>query len=101
MKKLKILFLDVYKEGNFRTNKDVNGGFGTGNNYGGSPFTRFLAKYQKDSIFWPPIYLASLVGIAETAGHNCRYSTDIKDANFDYDLFILSSIRKQICFMLF
>ena len=56
MQKLKILFLDIYKKEGFRINKDVNGAFGTGNNYIGS-FTKLLAKYQKDSIFWPPIYL--------------------------------------------
>tara|TARA_B100000242_G_scaffold61148_1_gene36759 strand:- start:785 stop:2152 length:1368 start_codon:yes stop_codon:yes gene_type:complete len=91
MPNLRILFLDVYKTEEFRINKDVNGGFGTGNNYGGSAFTKILAKFQKESIFWPPLYLASLIGVAEGVGHKCVYSTDLKDANINFDLFILSS----------
>ena len=91
MFKQKILFLDIYKKENFRINKDVNGGFGTGNNYVGGFFTRFLAKYQKESIFWPPIYLASSMGVAESLGHYCEYSTNLKDAKNLFEIFILSS----------
>ena len=72
MSNLKILFLDIYKNESFRINKDVNGGFGTGNNYVGGFFTKFLAKYQKESIFWPPIYLASSMGVSKSFGHHCE-----------------------------
>ena len=91
MQKLKILFLDIYKKEGFRINKDVNGGFGTGNNYIGGFFTKLLAKYQKETIFWPPIYFASTMGVAEKLGNNCKYSTSLKDANNGFDIFILSS----------
>ena len=91
MQKLKILFLDIYKKEGFRINKDVNGGFGTGNNYIGGFFTKLLAKYQKETIFWPPIYFASTMGVAEKLGNNCKYSTKLKDANNGFDIFILSS----------
>ena len=91
MSNLKILFLDIYKNESFRINKDVNGGFGTGNNYVGGFFTKLLAKYQKESIFWPPIYLASSMGVTKSFGHNCRYTTNLKDANYNFDIFILSS----------
>ena len=91
MSNLRILFLDIYKNEGFRINKDVNGGFGTGNNYVGGIFTKLLAKYQKESIFWPPIYLASTMGVAESLGHKCKYTTNIKDANYNFDIFILSS----------
>ncbi len=88
---LKILFLDIYKNEGFRINKDVNGGFGTGNNYAGGFFTKLLAKYQKESIFWPPLYLASTMGVIESFGNQCKYTTNLKDANHNYDIFILSS----------
>ena len=91
MSNLKILFLDIYKKENFRINKDVNGGFGTGNNYVGGFFTKLLAKYQKESIFWPPIYLASTMGVTKKFGHKCSYTTNLKDANQSFDIFILSS----------
>ncbi len=88
---LKILFLDIYKNAEYRVNKDVNGGFGTANNYVGGFFTKLLAKYQKDSIFWPPLYFASTLGVVEYQGNHCVYTTEIKDATNDFDLFILSS----------
>ena len=91
MSNLKILFLDIYKNESFRINKDVNGGFGTGNNYVGGFFTKLLAKYQKESIFWPPIYLASSMGVTKSFGHSCKYTTNLKDANYNFDIFILSS----------
>ena len=91
MSNLKILFLDIYKKESFRINKDVNGGFGTGNNYVGGFFTKLLAKYQKESIFWPPIYLASTMGVTKKLGHKCKYTTNLKDANYNFDIFILSS----------
>ena len=91
MLNLKILFLDIYKNEGFRINKDVNGGFGTGNNYAGGFFTKLLAKYQKESIFWPPLYLASTMGVVDSFGHKCKYTTNLKDANYDFDIFILSS----------
>ena len=50
MKKKNILFIDAYRPQEYRINKDVNGAYGTGNNYGGSKFTKLLAKYQKNSI---------------------------------------------------
>jgi len=91
MSNLKILFLDIYKNEGFRINKDVNGGFGTGNNYVGGLFTKLLAKYQKESIFWPPIYLASTMGVVESFGNKCKYTTNLKDANSNFNVFILSS----------
>jgi len=91
MSNLKILFLDIYKKESFRINKDVNGGFGTGNNYVGGFFTKLLAKYQKESIFWPPIYLASTMGVTKNFGHKCKYTTNLKDADYNFDIFILSS----------
>ncbi len=91
MSNLKILFLDIYKNESFRINKDVNGGFGTGNNYVGGLFTKLLAKYQKESIFWPPIYFASTMGVAESFKHDCKYTTNLEDANNNFDIFILSS----------
>ena len=90
MSNLKILFLDIYKNESFRINKDVNGGFGTGNNYVGGFFTKLLAKYQKETIFWPPIYLASSMGVTKSFGYNCKYTTNLKD-EYNFDIFILSS----------
>ena len=92
MSNLKILFLDIYKNESFRINKDVNGGFGTGNNYVGGFFTKLLAKYQKESIFWPPIYLASTMGVAESFKHDCKYTTSLDDANKNFDIFILAAL---------
>ncbi len=91
MKDSNVLFLDIYKEEGFRINKDVNGAFGTGNNYIGGAFTRLLAKYQKESIFWPPLYLVSTIGVLEKQGFNCTYTTNLKDSSSKFDLFILSS----------
>ena len=91
MNNYRILFLDIYKKEGFRINKDVNGAFGTGNNYAGGKFTRLLARYQKESIFWPPLYMASTLGVLENQGFKCVYSTNLKESSIDYDFFILSS----------
>ena len=54
-------------------------------------FTKLLAKYQKVSIFYPPIYLISTLGVAESIGHQCVFSTILEDASNNFDIFILSS----------
>ncbi len=90
MDKKKILFIDIYRELGYRINKDVNGGYGTGNNYGGNGFTRFLARYQKESIFWPPLYFVSTISAVHNLGHQCQYSTELIFTE-SFDIFIFSS----------
>lgn len=40
--KYKILILDIYPKAKYRISKDLNGGYGTGNDYGDSWFSKLL-----------------------------------------------------------
>ena len=46
--KHKILVLDVYPKVKYRISKDLNGGYGTGNDYGDSWFSKLLKLFVKN-----------------------------------------------------
>lgn len=88
---MKILGLDIYRSINSKINKDVNGGFGTVNDFASSRRGRLLAKLQKKGVDFPPLYLMSSLSVADSQGHHCSYSRDPNITFGDYDLVIMSS----------
>ncbi|MFN9569705.1 MAG: B12-binding domain-containing radical SAM protein [Cyanobacteriota bacterium] len=88
---MKILGLDIYKNAKCKINKDVNGGFGTVNDFAASRRGRLLAKLQKKGVDFPPIYLMSMLSVACSQGHSCSYSRDPGISTGEYDLVIMSS----------
>ena len=88
---MKVLGLDIYKAANCKINKDVNGGFGTVNDYGYSRRGRLLAKLQKKGVDFPPLYLMSSLSVLASQGHDCHYSRAIEDDLQSYALVVVSS----------
>jgi len=88
---MKILVLDLYPTNSYRISKDQNGGYGTGNNYGKSIFTKFLNVLVNRSIEFPPLFSVQVMGELKKHGHELEYSKEIpKDAS-NFDLFIVAS----------
>ena len=88
---MKIIFLDLYPTNSFRISKDQNGGYGTGNNYGKSIFTKFLNILVNRSIEFPPLFLVQCMGELKKFGHDLEYSKEIPKDLTNYDLYILAS----------
>ena len=61
---VKFVILDVYPTKNHRLIKDTAGGYGTGNNFGKTIFSKILNKYVDNNIGMPPIeimYISSIL----------------------------------------
>ena len=52
---MNILIADIYLTDNWRLVKDTAGGYGTGNNYGDTVFSKILNKFLGSMISMPPI----------------------------------------------
>ena len=88
----KILILDVYPEVKYRISKDLNGGYGTGNDYGDSWFSKLLKLFVKNSINFPPLYSVQVCGELKALGHELEFKKKVgaEEAN-GYDLIIMPS----------
>jgi radical SAM superfamily enzyme YgiQ (UPF0313 family) len=87
---MKIAILDVYPFFNHRLIKDTAGGYGTGNDFGNSFFSKILNFFVDNMIGMPPInimYIESILNDFETF-----YTRDVKHKFIeDCDFVILSS----------
>ena len=90
--KHKVLILDVYPDVEYRISKDLNGGYGTGNDYGDSWFSKLLKLFVKNSINFPPLYSVQVCGELIALGHEVEFKKNINlnDVN-NYDLIIMPS----------
>ena len=88
---MKFTILDVYPSKNHRLVKDTAGGYGTGNNFGDTAFSKLLNLYVDKSIGMPSIesmYVSSIL----KKEHDVAYTRDINDkAISDSDYIILPS----------
>ena len=90
--KHKILVLDVYPEVKYRISKDLNGGYGTGNDYGDSWFSKLLKLFVKNSINFPPLYSVQVCGELVALGHELEFKKNISSNDINnYDLIIMPS----------
>ena len=87
---MNILILDAYPKKNYRISKDLNGAYGTANNYGTSLFNKLLSLVVKNSIDFPPLYAVQTCGELLNCGHNVSYSKEL-DLEKEYDLYIMPS----------
>ena len=90
--KHKILVLDVYPKVKYRISKDLNGGYGTGNDYGDSWFSKLLKLFVKNSINFPPLYAVQVCGELVALGHELEFKKNISSNDINnYDLIIMPS----------
>lgn len=92
MEKIKFCILDVYPKDNFRICKDTAGGYGTGNNFGNSFFSRILNIFTATQIHQPTMGIGYLMSILNNQKNEVQYT---HDKNSDYvknaDFVILNS----------
>ena len=90
--KHKILILDIYPRVNYRISKDLNGGYGTANDYGDSWFSQLLKLYVKDTINFPPLYAVQVCGELVAQGHEVTFKNNSQKINYNnYDLILIPS----------
>ena len=90
--KYRILILDVYPKVNYRISKDLNGGYGTANDYGDSWFSQLLKLYVKDTINFPPLYSVQVCGELIALGHEVDFRNNSQKIIYEnYDLILIPS----------
>ncbi len=90
---MKFVLLDVYPNENHRLIKDTAGGYGTGNNFGNSIFSKILNIFVDNMIGMPPMYLMYISSVLKQLKSNeIHYTRDVNDPNIeDADYIIASS----------
>ena len=76
---MKFLILDVYPNEDHRLVKDTAGGYGTGNDFGNSFFSKLMNKFVSKMIAMPPMYAIYVYSIIKSKGHEVSYSRNIND----------------------
>ena len=75
---MKFVIIDVYPKKQHRLIKDTAGGYGTGNNFGNSLFTKTLNIYVDRQIGMPAMEIMYISSILKKK-HNVFYTRDVKD----------------------
>lgn len=94
---MKFVLLDVYPEKKHRLIKDTSGGYGTGNNFGNTFFSKLLNLYVDNNIGMPAMevmYISSILKL----NHQVFYTRNIKDKiieNADYIVLPTSIIAHE------
>ena len=76
---MKFLILDVYPYDDWRLVKDTAGGYGTGNDFGNSLFSKLVNKFVSKMIAMPPMYAIYVYSIIKSKGHRVNYLRKIND----------------------
>ena len=71
---MKFLILDIYKNDNWRLVKDTAGGYGTGNDFGNSFFSRLINTLVSKMINMPPMYSMYILSILKKRNSHATYS---------------------------
>ena len=88
---MKFLLLDVYPRKSHRLVKDTAGGYGTGNNFGNSLFSKFLNFYVDNSIGMPAIEIMIISSILKKK-NDVYYTRNLDDKKIsECDYIILPS----------
>ena len=90
---MKIAIVDIYPFINHRLIKDTAGGYGTGNNFGDTFFSKILNIFVDRMIGMPPMFLMYISSIfKEDSNNDVFYTRDINDKKLlDSDFIIFSS----------
>jgi tRNA A37 methylthiotransferase MiaB len=85
---MKFTILDVYPKKNHRIVKDTAGGYGTGNDFGNSLFSKLLNLYVDSSIGMPSIEIMIISSILKKQNH-VYYTREVKDKEIENSDFII------------
>ena len=90
---MKILIADIYPYADYRLIKDTAGGYGTGNDFSGNIFLKFLNKFLGSMLSMPPMSAIYVYSILKNKGHEVDYVKSNKDLEIreDYDFYIIPS----------
>jgi radical SAM superfamily enzyme YgiQ (UPF0313 family) len=94
---MKFVLLDVYPEKKHRLIKDTSGGYGTGNNFGNTFFSKLLNLYVDNNIGMPAMEVMYISSILKE-NHQVFYTRNIKDKiieNADYIVLPTSIIAHE------
>ena len=75
---MKFLIVDNYTKDNWRLVKDTAGGYGTGNDFGNSIFSKLINKFVSKVISMPPMYAMYVFSILKNRGCEVEYTKKIK-----------------------
>ena len=85
---IKFVILDVYPNKQHRLIKDTAGGYGTGNDFGNSLFSKLLNVYVDTNIGMPSIEIMIISSILKQE-HEVHYTRNIKDIQIEKCDFII------------
>jgi anaerobic magnesium-protoporphyrin IX monomethyl ester cyclase len=85
---IKFVILDVYPNKKHRLIKDTAGGYGTGNDFGNSLFSKLLNVYVDTNIGMPSIEIMIISSILKQE-HEVHYTRNIKDIQIEKCDFII------------
>ncbi len=89
---MKFLIVDNYTGNNWRLVKDTAGGYGTGNDFGNSIFSKSINKFVSKSISMPPMYAMYVFSILKERGCTVNYTKILDKKEIEnYDYIILTS----------
>ena len=88
---MKFVILDVYPEHKHRLIKDTAGGYGTGNDFGNTLFSKLLNAYVDTNIGMPPIEIMIISSILKKS-HEVHYTRNLNSKEIENcDFVILQS----------
>ena len=85
---IKFVILDVYPNKKHRLIKDTAGGYGTGNDFGNTIFSKLLNIYVDTNIGMPSIEIMIISSILKK-GHQVHYTRDLKDKEIENCDFVI------------
>ena len=85
---IKFVILDVYPNKKHRLIKDTAGGYGTGNDFGNTFFSKLLNNYVDTNIGMPSIEIMIISSILKK-GHQVHYTRDLKDKEIENCDFVI------------
>jgi len=89
---MKFLILDIYKNDNWRLVKDTAGGYGTGNDFGNSFFSKLINALVSKMINMPPMYSMYIFSILKNKNLQVTYSKNYDPENLDeFDYIVTTS----------
>ena len=85
---IKFVILDVYPEHKHRLIKDTAGGYGTGNDFGNTLFSKLLNIYVDTNIGMPSIEIMIISSILKKS-HEVHYTRDLNDKKIENSDFVI------------